>query len=39
MDGVRLPFKVRETEPDCTYLWEFTDVKQNVLLDAALFTG
>jgi hypothetical protein len=37
LDGVRLPFKMRETDPDYTYLWEFSSVKQNVAIDAALF--
>jgi hypothetical protein len=37
VDGVRLPFKVRETDPDYTYLWEFTRVRQNVSVDEALF--
>lgn len=37
LDSVRLPFKMRETDPDYTYLWEFSSVKQNVPVDAALF--
>jgi hypothetical protein len=37
IDDVRLPFKMRETDPDYTYLWEFSSVKQNVPIDAALF--
>ena len=37
VDGVRLPFTMRETDPDYTYLWEFTSVKQNVALDEATF--
>ncbi len=34
---MRLPFKVRETDPDYTYLWEFTSVRQNVPVDDSLF--
>jgi len=37
VDGVRVPFKVRETDPDYTYLWEFTSVRHNVPVDAAEF--
>jgi hypothetical protein len=37
VNGVRLPFKFRETDPDYTYLWEFTDVRQNVPVDEAMF--
>ncbi len=37
VNGVRLPFKLRETDPDFTYLWEFTDVRQNVPVDDAAF--
>jgi hypothetical protein len=38
VDGVRLPFKVRETDPDYTYLWEFSSVRHNLPVDASLFT-
>lgn len=37
VDGVRLPFKLRETDPDYAYLWEFTEVRQNVPVDEAMF--
>jgi len=37
VDGVRMPFKVRETDPDYTYLWEFSSVRHNVPVDAAAF--
>jgi photosynthetic reaction center cytochrome c subunit len=37
VDGVRVPFKIRETDPDYTYLWEFSSVRHNVPMDAALF--
>ncbi len=37
VDGVRVPFKVRETDPDYTYLWEFSSVRHNVPVDAAMF--
>ena len=37
LNGVRLPLKIRETDPDFTYLWEFTNVRQNVALDEAMF--
>jgi len=37
VNGVRLPFKFRETDADYTYLWEFTDVRQNMPVDEAVF--
>jgi hypothetical protein len=37
VDGVSLPFRMRETDPDFTYTWEFTSVQQNVPVDEALF--
>jgi len=37
VDGVRMPFRVRETDPDYTYLWEFSSVRHNVPVDAAVF--
>ena len=37
VDGVRVPFKVRETDPDYTYSWEFSSVRHNVPVDAAVF--
>jgi hypothetical protein len=37
VDGVRVPFKVRETDPDYTYSWEFSSVRHNVPVDTAVF--
>ena len=37
VNGVRLPFKLRETDPDYTNLWEFTEVRQNVPVGEAMF--
>ena len=37
VNGVRVPFKVRETDPDYTYLWEFSSIRQNVWVDDRLF--
>ncbi len=37
VNGVRLPFKFRETDADYTYLWEFTEVRHNLPLDETLF--
>ncbi len=37
VDGVKLPFMLRQTSPDNALLFKFTEIKQNVELDDAQF--